>query len=64
MTTCSRVKTPRSIGLAPNFSGSQNGMNFINGRLFAGQGLSSGGNDFNNIMQAYGPQMRNLGIMR
>jgi hypothetical protein len=25
-------------GLAPNFSGSQNGMNFINGRLFAGQG--------------------------
>lgn len=56
---------PRSeMGVQQGFTGTQNGMNFINGGLYAAQGLSSGGNEFQNLLDHYGSQMRQLGIMR
>lgn len=53
-------------GQPSNFTGTDpnTNRNYINGNLYAAQGNASGGNEFNNILSAYTPQMRQLGILR
>jgi hypothetical protein len=43
------------------FTGTRDGQNFINGHLYAAQGNASGGDEFANLLKAYGPQLTAMG---